>query len=308
MNESVLGPGPAVAAVDIGGTAIKLTVVDSDGRPGPVLRIPTPRAEPEQVAHAVLRSAADGLRTLAGSAAVTAVGIGAPGVVDDEGHAVFSENLGWRDVPLARLAGDQLALPVTVVHDVRAAGEAERRLGAGRGLTDVAVVAVGTGIASAVFLGGAAHTAGGYAGEIGHAVVRPGGEPCACGNRGCLEATASSAALARRYTARTGTPVSGSADVLRRARQGDPVAVELWDDAVDALALGLSHVAALLAPEAIIVGGGLAQAGDDLFIPLQRRLNDYHRLRPVPLLPARLGEDAGVLGAALAARDAGGRA
>ncbi|SIR96880.1 ROK family protein [Microbacterium sp. RURRCA19A] len=308
MTASVLGPGPAVAAVDIGGTAIKLALVDAEGRPGPVLRIPTPRAEPEHIALAVLRAAADGLRTLSGFATVTSVGIGAPGLVDDSGHAVFSENLGWRDAPLARLAADELSLPVTVVHDVRAAGEAERRLGAGRGLTDVAVVTVGTGIASAVFVGGVAHTAGGYAGEIGHAVVRPGGEPCVCGNRGCLEATASSAALARRYAARTGTPVSGSADVLRRARQGDPVAGELWDDAVDALGLGLSHVAALLAPEAIIVGGGLAQAGDDLFVPLQQRLDDYHRLRPVPLLPARLGEDAGVLGAALAARDAGERA
>lgn len=299
-----LGPGPAVAAVDIGGTAIKLAVVDSEGRTGPVLRVPTPRADPERIAPEVLRTAAAGLRTLAGFETVTSVGVGVPGLVDDTGHAVFSENLGWRDVALAGLAEQEFALPVTVTHDVRAAGEAERRVGAGRGLADVVVVTVGTGIASAVFVRGVALTGGGYAGEIGHAVVRPGGEPCVCGNRGCLEATASAAAIARRYTAATGTPVEGSREVLRRAQSGDAVATELWDDAVDALALGLSHVAAVLAPPAIIVGGGLSQAGDALFTPLRERLAAHHRLRHVPLVPALLGEDAGVLGAALAARDA----
>ncbi|HEY8651571.1 MAG TPA: ROK family protein, partial [Dermatophilaceae bacterium] len=143
----------------------------------------------------------------------------------------------------------------------------------------------------------------GMAGEMGHSKVADGPQ-CVCGGRGCLEAVASAGAIARRYAQATGQVVSGAKDVLGRAAQGDVQAREIWESALDALALDLSHTVALLAPEAIVIGGGLSQAGAALFEPLQRRLDailTFHR-RP-QLLCASIGENAGVIGAALRARD-----
>jgi glucokinase len=164
-------------------------------------------------------------------------------------------------------------------------------------------MAIGTGIAGAIFIGGTLYTGGGMAGEMGHSRVAD-GPVCACGGVGCLEAVASASAIARRYNARTGASVAGAKEVLSRAQTGDPDAVWVWETALDALALGLSHTVALLAPEAIVIAGGLSQAGPALFEPLARRLDAILTFHPRPqLLPATIGENAGVIGAALRARD-----
>lgn len=300
-----LGPGPAVVAVDVGGTDTKAALIDAAGTVRAVRRLATPR-DGARTAGRVLDAVADQSAALAADHAVDpqALGLIVPGIVDDAtGTAIFSENLGWRDVPFRDLARERLGLPVFLGHDVAVAGEAELRLGAAAGYRDVLVVTVGTGVAAAVFVDGRPHRGGGLAGEIGHARVAE-SPPCVCGGRGCLEAVASAAAIARRYRERSGVAVDGSRDVLRRASDGDPVAAAVWDEALDALALGLSHATALLAPEAIVIGGGLSHAGDALLGPLADRLDgllSYHR-RP-DLVRARLGGDAGVLGAALRARD-----
>ena len=164
-------------------------------------------------------------------------------------------------------------------------------------------MAIGTGIAGAIFIQGRLYTGRGMAGEIGHSKVAE-GPLCACGGQGCLEAVASAGAIARRYALATGQVVSGARDVLDRANHGDVPARQIWESALDALALDLSHIVALLAPEAIVIGGGLSQAGAALFEPLERRLDailTFHR-RPL-LLRASIGENAGVMGAALRARD-----
>ncbi len=301
-----LGPGAPVVAVDVGGTSTKSTTVAADGRPGPVRRVPSPPPSPDSPAAvlALARAAlARARRSPAGPPA--ALGIALPGiVVEDRGLGVYSENLGWRDVDFAALFAAGLDLPVAIVHDVRAAGAAEFRLGAAAGARTTLLVVIGTGISAALVVSGRPHVAGGYAGEIGHAVAQPGGEPCVCGNRGCLEAVASAAALARRYAALTGAAVPGAREVLRRAADGDAVARAVRDSAFDALAFGLSHAICLLAPEVIVLGGGLAQAGEDLLGPVRERLADLVRLSAVPpLLRATLGADAGLIGAALAARD-----
>ena len=166
---------------------------------------------------------------------------------------------------------------------------------------------IGTGIAGGLILDGRPYTGGGLAGEIGHALSDPAGERCPCGATGCLETVGSAGAIARRYRAATGTAVPGALEVLRAAAAGDAVAARIWDEALRALAEQLARVAAMLAPEAIVLGGGLAQAGPNLFEPLAERLDgllSFHR-RPV-LLRARLGDDAGLLGTALAARDLAG--
>ena len=187
---------------------------------------------------------------------------------------------------------------------MRAAGDAEHRLGAARGYGDVVVLAIGTGIASSLILDGRPYSGGGYAGEFGHSLADPLGEPCACGAIGCLETIASAGAIARRYRQASGNAATGAKDVLAAAGTGDPIARRVWNDAVEALAQALARVVANLAPEAIVIGGGLAQSGPALFDPLRDRLDallSFHR-RPA-LVRAELGDDAGLLGTALAARD-----
>lgn len=301
-----LGSGAPVLAFDVGGTDTKAALVDADGRLVQLVRIPTPHA-----GAATGQAVVDAIAGLAARFAAErpdvvpqAAGLLVPGHVDDAaGIGVFAENLGWHDFPFRARAEEALGLPVSFSHDVRGAGEAEHRLGAAAPYRDVVVMAIGTGIAGAIFVDGRLYAGGGMAGEMGHSRVAD-GPLCACGGVGCLEAVASAAAIARRYNARTGADVPGAREVLTRAEDGDAIAREVWDSAVDALALDLSHTVSLLAPEAIVIGGGLAQAGPALFGPLAEKLDGiltFHR-RPV-LLPASIGENAGVIGAALRARD-----
>ena len=293
-------------AFDVGGTDIKAALVDGSGDIRDVRRVPT-RRDGEKTADAIVSQIAELARRLQASHPEVhprAAGLLVPGHVDDEaGVGVVSENLGWRRYPFRDRAEAALGLPVAFSHDVRAAGEAEHRLGAAAPFSDVVVMTIGTGIATAIFIGGRLYTGGGMAGESGHAKVADGPD-CACGGHGCLETIASAAAIARRYTQASGVVVSGAKEVLARVGLGDPLAAQVWESALDALALGLSHTIALLAPEAIILGGGLSQAGNALLEPIDRRLDailTFHR-RP-KLLCASIGQDAGVIGAALRARD-----
>jgi glucokinase len=299
-----------VAALDVGGTAMKGAAVGPDGTARWPLRRPTPADQgPEAVVEAVgatLELLLDAARRR--GLQVAAAGVAVPGIVDDErGVAVFSANLGWRDLPLRSLLAARTGLPVGLGHDVRAGALAEAALGAARGVRDVLFVAVGAGVAGAALVDGRLLVAGGFAGELGHLRVDPAGEPCGCGGRGCVETVASAAAIARRYAARTGRPVAGAAAVAARVREGDPDAVAVWDEAVGALAEGLAAAVTLLAPRLVVVGGGLAGAGELLLRPLAEllRLRLSPRSASMPrLVGATLGDQAGCLGAALLARRA----
>nr|WP_218857481.1 ROK family protein [Leifsonia soli] len=301
-----MGDGAPVLAFDVGGTDTKAALVDAAGRLVQVVRIPTPHAGDAtgDAVVAAIAAVAERFRAEHPGVVPQAAGLLVPGHVDDDaGVGIFAENLGWRDFPFRDRAEAALGVPVAFSHDVRGAGEAEHRLGAAAPYRDVVVMAIGTGIAGAIFLDGRLHTGGGLAGEMGHSRVAD-GPLCACGGIGCLEAVASAAAIARRYNALTGADVPGAREVLALAQSGDEAARAVWDSAVDALALDLSHTVALLAPEAVVIGGGLAQAGPALFEPLAEKLDailTFHR-RPV-LLPASIGENAGLIGAALRARD-----
>ncbi|WP_448005692.1 ROK family protein [Agromyces bauzanensis] len=302
-----LGPGEAVLAFDVGGTDTKSALIDRHGRVLGLRRTPTPH-DGDDPAGAVVAALARLARThLAEVPDVqpVAAGVSVPGLVDDRaGVGIFASNLGWRDAPIRDLAERALGLPVAFGHDVRVAGDAEHRLGAAQGYGDVVVLAIGTGIAGALILDGRPYAGGGFAGELGHALSDPDGARCTCGARGCLETIASAGAVARRYTAASGVAVPGARDVLAAAAAGDAHAIRVWDDAVRALSEALARLVATLAPEAVVIGGGLAQAGAALFEPLGARLDallSFHR-RPA-LIRARLGDDAGLLGTALAARD-----
>jgi glucokinase len=298
-----LGAGPSALVADIGGTAVKVARLDERGVLSTPVRVPTPR-DGAHTPRLILDAISEAGAALPGGPDEM-LGLGVPGIVDDErGLGVFSENLDWHDVDFRALGRERLGTPTAVIHDVRAAALAELRLGAAAGWEDALVLTVGTGISAALIVGGRMHVAGGYAGEIGHAVVVDGGEECVCGNRGCLEATASAAAIARRYRRATGADVSGAREVVERAAAGEAVAVRIWESAIDAIALGISHATALIAPQAVVVGGGLSEAGDALLSPLRARLAERYRLRTTPVVAASLGEDAGVIGVALHTRSA----
>lgn len=297
------GAGAPVLAIDVGGTQLKSAVLDATGQLLPIRRTATPRSAADP-GGAVVAAIADLTAATRRRTGIEAVGVTLPGQVDEQaGVGVLSANLGWRDFPFAAALRRATGLPVALTHDVRAAGEAEYRIGAAAGLTDVAVVIIGTGIGAALRLNGQAYAGRGLAGELGHSVVDPTGPVCRCGNRGCLEAIASAGALTRRFN-EAGGSAAGAADVLRLAAAGDPLAGRIWDEALRALAAGLAQLTALVAPEAIFLGGGLTEAGDQLFGPLPGLLRSARASAPTPpILPARLGQDAGTWGAALAARD-----
>jgi glucokinase len=295
-----------VVALDVGGTEIKAALLDTRARTLVTRREPTRReAGPDAVVDLILATVDELLTAAAASGhTVTAVGVVVPGVVDEEtGTAVFSANLGWREVPLRRLLEGRTGLPVAFGHDVRAGGHAEHRLGAGRGVHDFLFVAIGTGIASAIMLKGRPYPGGGPIGEIGHLIVDPLGRRCRCGARGCLETVASATAVARRYRelASPATPLS-TAEVAHRAAAGDPMATAVWGQAVEALVTALASCVTLLSPDVVIMGGGLAEAGDQLLRPLTETLSAALHFQRVPRLErAQLGDQAGCLGAGLLA-------
>ncbi|MFF4901061.1 ROK family protein [Streptomyces sp. NPDC001068] len=298
-----------VIALDVGGTGMKAALVGLDGGLLHQDRRATGRDRgPEAVVDAIVGFAADlyahGERHFGEGAA--AVGLAVPGIVDEpNGVAVFSANLGWRDVPLRALLADRLGIPVALGHDVRTGGLAEGRLGAGKGADRFFFVALGTGIAGGFGLDGRVEPgAHGFAGEIGHIVVRPQGVPCPCGQYGCLERYASAAAVSEAWAKATGDPDADAAHCARSVASGDPNAVRVWEEAVDALADGLVTALTLLDPRVLIIGGGLAEAGDVLFEPLREAVRSRVTFqKPPTIVPAALGDTAGCLGAGLLAQD-----
>lgn len=299
-----------VIALDVGGTGMKAALVAADGTLLHEARRATGRDRgPDAVVESILAFAGE-LRaygeTHLGQSALAA-GVAVPGIVDaDRGIAVYAANLGWRDVPMRELLSRRLhGVPVALGHDVRTGGLAEGRIGAGKGADRFLFVPLGTGIAGAIGIDGSIEAgAHGYAGEIGHIVVRPDGPDCGCGQRGCLETLASAAAVTRAWAEASGDPAADAADCAKAVESGDPKAVAVWHDAIDALAAGLVTALTLLDPRTLIIGGGLAEAGETLFTPLRAAVEERVTFQKLPVIvPAALGDTAGCLGAGLLAWD-----
>jgi glucokinase len=297
-----------VAAVDVGGTRIKAALVDrSYGSVAAVTR-PTPEAAAADIGAVVQATVSDLMATVRQQdTAVRLVGCGVvvPGLVDEaRGIGVFSVNLGWHDLPICEPVASLLGVPTVVGHDVRAGLLAETRLGAARGACHALFLPVGTGIAGALLLDGVVVSVDGWAGELGHLVIDPGGPVCRCGATGCLEAIASASAVEREYADRTGQRVAAE-EVAVRAVAGEPEATAVWARATGALARAIVTTVTVTGVDLVLVGGGLAESGAALLDPLRA---DVARLltfqRPPRVERAALGERAGCLGAACLAWDA----
>lgn len=296
------GTRHTVIALDVGGTSIKGAIVDAELSFRRRATWTTPRAKgPRAVVTAVLGAILE-LKDQAHDA--TSVGLVVPGLVDElSGIAVSSENIGWRNVPFRSLVAEATRLPVGFGHDVRAGGLAERTYGAARGADNVLFMPIGTGVSGAMIIGGRL-VSDPYAGEIGHIDVGT-GYRCACGSTGCLETIASGPSIARLYKQAVPGAQVDARSVGARAAAGEPVAAHVWARVVGALATALATYVSLLAPEKIIIAGGVSAAGDVLLGPLRQQLTMKLTWQRIPLIvTSELKLDAGCVGAAVLARRA----
>jgi glucokinase len=309
--------------VDVGGTNLSAAAVDVAS--GDVLgrhRVPTLAHEGHdavmvRIAGLIPRAIADAnLQPMD----VGGVGIGVPGVLDlERGTTLFLPNLPgqWRDVPLKATIEDTVGLPVSLLNDVRSFTLGEKTFGAGRDVDTMVGIAIGTGIGGGLVIDGKLHLGlEGTAGEVGHHVIDPHGPRCGCGSRGCLEAFASGAAItamalkaiSQGRTTRIAELVSYDLNAVtpevisRAALDGDPIAQEIYQRAGFYIGIGVANLITIISPEMVVIGGGVARAGDLLFDPIRRVVHERVHVTPVErvrIVPAELGTDAGLIGAAV---------
>lgn len=310
-----------IAAIDIGGTKIALGLSELDGQTLPFRRFLT---RVENGPQRIIADAIKELESMAGEAGarLVAVGVGCGGPLDRRRGLILSPpNLpGWDEFPIVRLIEERLGLPVLLDNDANAAALGEHEYGAGRDFQNLVYITISTGIGGGLIINNQlVHGVGDGAGEVGHMVVAPEGPPCGCGARGCLEALCSGTSIARRAAERlvkdgrpstlreSGAENITASSVAEAARAGDELARAVWDETVYYLALGLGNIIAALAPEAIILGGGVSTSGDQLLVPLRRRVRELVKIMPVEQVQIRqasLGGDSGIYGALILGRRA----
>ena len=306
--------------IDVGGTNLKAGLVDETGKILAVERCPLNFQGPEQFAEDVARLAA----SAAGKGGVAPeslayVGMGLPGAVSG-GDILFTTNIPMKDVPIERLFRRHLDLPLLLGNDADCAAVGEFFCGAGRGTRDFAVVTLGTGIGCGLLLGGKLH-GGPASSEAGHLVICHGGELCNCGRRGCWERYASATALIQQtkaamaahpesllhaIAAENGGVVEGRT-AFQAAQAGDETALAVCRQYVEYLADGTISLINILRPEAVAIGGGVAAAPEHLLMePLReivaRESFSSHGGITTRVLRAELGNDAGIIGAAMLGR------
>jgi glucokinase len=286
--------------LDLGGTNIKVAVIEQPGGPRIVARERCATEARRGPLGVVERLAEVGREALDRHGPVAGVGVGLPGLFDERsGRTVLIPNLPgeWNGVAVREPLEAALGLPVRLINDARAFSLAEAVLGAARGLGTVVCVVLGTGVGGGVVVDGRLLRGTGTAGEIGHQTVLVDGPPCGCGNHGCVEALVRADVFARQGGR------ASAMEVYAAARAGDPLARSAVDEAVGWLSVAMANAYVLFAPDAFVVGGGIAGAGDLLLGPLEEAVRRRVFLVPperVRVLPAALGPYAGACGAALA--------
>lgn len=320
----VLRPSSLVIAVDLGGTQIRVALCDARGN---ILnRMAQPALAAEGVEAVFARIVASIRGVTDDWSRVQGIGLGAPGPLDPWRGIVYeAPNVGgMRNFPMKARLEDEFRVPVFIGNDANLAALGEHRFGAGRGVTDMIYVTISTGIGGGIiarnrlFLG-----ARGFAGEVGHQTIQADGPRCNCGNIGCLEALAAGPAIARDArdairagrASKMGTLVNDdlkritTAIVAQAAREGDALAREIFARAGFYIGLGLVNLQHNFDTQLFVLGGGVAiHAWDLLALPIQKTFDEYampSMRRGVRIVPAQLGDDAGLLGAAALVMDEG---
>jgi glucokinase len=315
-----------ILGIDLGGTKVMAAIFDADGQIVSRARAKTKAwRDDEMVFQTVARTAEHALE----QAGITrqdlrALGIGAPGPLDlDTGVIVESANMKLRNFPLGPRLAEAFGCPAVVENDVNAGTYGEYRAGAGRGARHVLGVFVGTGIGGGIIADGALyHGFSKNAGEIGHIIIEANGPRCGCGNRGCMEALASRTAMTRdiRKAIKRGdktmlkeklkqdTDLISGGDLGRAYRAGDKLVVKVMNRAAHMLGVGVGSLVNVLSPEIVVLGGGVIEAMRDDFVErIDRAVRDVafsFMVKDLQIVRAALGDDAGVTGAAMLAREA----
>jgi glucokinase len=286
----------SMLGLDLGGTQIKSGLVSPDGSIDQILRTPTPQQDSSGEAS---------VETLAEIASsyqnFEAVGLVVPGLVDAEtGHCLLSGTLGWRNLPIARMLEQKINKPVFLEHDVTASGVAELKVGAARGADRAVVIAIGTALAAAMIINGRVFHPHPSVGEVGHAPL-PNQRPCVCGKTGCVEMTVSGGALARNYLSLTGEELTAD-EIIKRSEQGAEPARELVAEFVYGLGFSITWLSSVIAPEVVVIAGGLASAKDFLVPALDAELTKQIGIQLRPEIRfSSLGGNSGCIGAGLTA-------
>jgi len=307
---------------DLGGTNLRAAVVDVES--GDVIHLMSIPTLAREGHAAVMERMADLFLKVSRAAGlekdeVGGIGIGAPGVLDlEKGETLFLPNLPgtWPHVPLRDTITRLTGLPTALLNDVRAITNGEWRFGAGSGVDSIAVFAVGTGIGGGLVINGKLHLGiGGTGGELGHTMIDYNGPRCGCGNDGCLEAYASGPAIAamgmkavaQGLTTRIGEMCSYNLNditpqlIAKAAMAGDEIAKDIYEKAGFYIGIAAANICASIGPRRIIIGGGVAQAGELLLAPIRRTIHERVRIMPVEqveVVASALGDNAGVIGVA----------
>ncbi|HTH38861.1 MAG TPA: ROK family protein [Pyrinomonadaceae bacterium] len=310
-----------VAGIDIGGTNISIAVAETGGEVVSKRQLPTqsslgPFSAFDKMSEAIEKMLAEEPFDL------EAVGVGSPSPIDVRKGLIMSPSnlLEWAEFPIVDLLNDRFGVPVKLENDANAAAVGEYIYGAGRGYRNIFYLTVSTGIGGGIIIdGNLYHGISTAAGEIGHTIIQPDGIRCNCGSRGCLETICAGVHIARRARERLengeASILSGMVSdidsitartVVDAVQQGDPLATAIWDETCHFLAIGIANVITLVAPEIVIVGGGVAAAGDLLFVQLRKRVPHFVSMVPadkINIVPARLGTESGLYGAVAIARE-----
>jgi len=306
----------AVLGIDIGGTKTIVAVADDGGRIIGQTRIDTPRDQGTAVVLTEIESALRRLMDETHTSQVQAIGIGCGGPLDRERGAILTApNLpGWENLPLVDHFARAFGAPAYLDNDVTLAALGEACEGAGRGVDHFAYFNIGTGIGGGIIIDGRVYRGCGNAGEFGHQVILPDGPPCLCGRHGCLESLASGTSIARiarqlvilcpdsliLRLAGDGESIS-AAHVAQAAREDDPVAMNIMSETGTYLGLGVANVISVLNPRKVILGGGVITGAGDLLLDAIRETVRERAMPPladdVEIVPAALGDQAGLIGA-----------
>jgi glucokinase len=316
---------PYILGIDLGGTKVLAAVLDVDGRIIGRGRAKTRAWRSDEEVFATIARVGRRAIENAGitSSQVAAVGIGAPGPIDfDTGYIIETANLKFKRFPLGPRLASEFGRPTIVENDVNAGVYGEFRAGAARGAENVIGVFVGTGIGGGLIVNGALYRGFSQgAGEVGHIVVKAGGPRCGCGNRGCLEAIASRTGIVReirRVTKRgkrssvtkllnKGTDVLSGKDLKTAYDSGDEVVRKIIHRTARLIGVGIGSLLNVLGPEMVVLGGGVVEAfGDDFVARIEQSARDFAfeiNSKGAKIARAELGDDAGVIGAAMLARE-----
>ena len=304
--------------IDIGGMSIKGAAVDSEGHVYDKFNMPFIKGEPgESTIRKLASLVKDYIASQHLEGKIAGIGIGSPGTLDvDRGVVNYANNLGWNNLPVADLMQETLPYPVRLTNDANAAALGEAKFGAGKEYETVIMLTLGTGVGGGIIINGKLYEGNqGKGGELGHVVVEVDGEQCSCGRKGCLEAYASATALIREtkkamyankrslmWKISPEIELVGGKVVFQGAAQGDKSAIKVLNSYIKYLGEGILNYCNIFRPNVVVLSGGIANAGEALFDPLNEYLKErdygYKATPEVKVVPAELGYDSGKIGAA----------